>query len=184
MKKPGWFSFFLGLLAIPAIRRIGYFTYWDVDRLKNWLRDVTDVVGLTQDRRGFLGIQDEIQRACDWEELWSGVVKAVEYMDFDRSEMRIQGQERSWVWTGEGRTSNPAECNGCLLRIELPILIDAKSNPRYKAIHVGSICLLKDVRENPISHNALRRAEHLRRSVVRAIENQGRPQGAAPQARG
>jgi len=92
-EQAGLFLIVLGIGAIFFIRKLGYFEYFALDKIYGWLRDVTDVSGLSHERRTFLSIQMEMASAGDLEGLWEHTVAGMEMLRFDVGEMRIDRQE-------------------------------------------------------------------------------------------
>ncbi len=89
--------------AFIIVRKLGYLEYFAVDKLYGWLRDLSDEAGLTRDRRSFLSLQIEMDRAQSMEELWSSICRALEMMRFDRGELHLCGYGGS----PSGTSKNP-----------------------------------------------------------------------------
>jgi UDP-GlcNAc:undecaprenyl-phosphate GlcNAc-1-phosphate transferase len=91
----------LGAGALVVVRKLGYLEYFAADKLFGWLRDVSDVAGITRDRRSFLSLQIEITHAQTLEELWANVCRALEIMHFDRAELHLlekkRGEPGEWI---------------------------------------------------------------------------------------
>jgi len=171
----------IGMAIIFGIRKLGYLEYLAMDKIYGWLKDITDDAGITRDRRSFLNLQMEIEQSKNTEELWDNICKALERLKFDMSEMHLDGnfkRENSetgnvcienfahyteFVWTRNGFDRNKDVCNECLMKLELPLL-----NNGSKAL--GTLWLIKNLRQDSISHYTLRRVEHLRRTVMVALK--------------
>ncbi len=96
----------LGAGALIIVRKLGYLEYFAVDKLYGWLRDVSDEAGLTQDRRSFLNVKIEIDKARNLEALWAHTCRALEIMHFDRGELHINdAQEHRATDPSSGRTN-------------------------------------------------------------------------------
>jgi len=85
----------LGAGALIIVRKLGYLEHFAVDKLYGWLKDVSDVAGLTHDRRSFLSLEIEIGNARNLEALWGNVCRALEIMHFDRGELRLLEKEKN-----------------------------------------------------------------------------------------
>ncbi|MHB8158588.1 MAG: hypothetical protein ACYDEQ_14590, partial [Desulfocucumaceae bacterium] len=79
----------LGVGVFIIVRKLGYLEYLAVDKIYGWFKDLSDEAGLTKDRRSFLSIQIEMDRARSIEELWDYICRALEVMKFDRGELHI-----------------------------------------------------------------------------------------------
>jgi UDP-GlcNAc:undecaprenyl-phosphate GlcNAc-1-phosphate transferase len=81
----------LGAGAVLVVRKLGYLEYFAADKLFGWLKDVSDVTGFSRDRRSFLNLQMEIERAESPDDLWIKLCLALELMRFDRAELHLNG---------------------------------------------------------------------------------------------
>lgn len=79
----------LWVLIFFGIRKLSYMEYLTMDKFIGWLRDLTDVAGISQKRRSFLSLQLEINKVRSMEDLWEKVSEAVEILKFDRAELRM-----------------------------------------------------------------------------------------------
>jgi UDP-GlcNAc:undecaprenyl-phosphate GlcNAc-1-phosphate transferase len=158
----------LGVCMIVGIRKLGYMEYLAVDKMMGYVQDVTDVMGLSKDRRTFLNRQVAIGEAADIEQLWDRITDALELLRIDRAEIRFDGvccsagEDNSYSWQGRATAdvlgSYP---ENRFLSINLPLADEQNS--------YGTLYLAKDVIIDPITHYTLRRVEHLRRSIVRKL---------------
>ncbi len=173
----------LGVCVIAGIRKLGYLEYLAVDKMMGYVQDVTDVMGLSKDRRTFLERQIAIGEAANIAQLWDRIVDALELLRIDRAEIRFDGvccahgEHNSYCWQRHATTDvfGPSEENS-FLSINLPLVDEHKS--------YGTLYVAKDVIIDPISHYTLRRVEHLRRSIVRKLivfNGRGKVGGLAPQ---
>jgi hypothetical protein len=90
----GLFFVIVGAGAVILVRKLGYVGYFALDKVYGWFRDVSDVAGLTQERRTFLSLQLDVDKAKTMDELWEDVCKAMEMLHFDRAELRLwKGRE-------------------------------------------------------------------------------------------
>jgi len=85
----GLFFVIIGAAALIVVRKLGYVGYFALDKVYGWFRDVSDVAGLTQERRTFLSLQLDVDKAKTMDELWDDVCKAMEMLQFDRAELRL-----------------------------------------------------------------------------------------------
>lgn len=189
----------LGAGALIIVRKLGYIEYFAVDKLYGWLRDISEASGLSRDRRSFLSLQIEMDRSRSMEELWENICMALDRMQFDRGEMHFfnststsaaerasayDGRDRrkgmqnhdsngTWViqekngsgyvrvWVrGHHRRREDIQSNG-MLRVEIPL---GAGNPA-----ASKLVLIKDLTQEPVHPNTLRRIEYLRRSVTGAM---------------
>ncbi|MFZ2447556.1 MAG: MraY family glycosyltransferase [Syntrophobacteraceae bacterium] len=160
----------LGISIAVGIKKLGYLEYLAVDKVIGYLQDVTDVMGLSKDRRTFLNCQVAINEAINIDQLWERVTDALELLKIDQADIKFDGiclgagmnNYRNWC----GREIINGVLGPCqenrLLSISLPLADDKKS--------YGNLHLEKDLMLDPISHYTLRRIEHLRRTVVRKLK--------------
>jgi UDP-GlcNAc:undecaprenyl-phosphate GlcNAc-1-phosphate transferase len=178
-EQAGLFLILLGAGAVIFTQKLGYFGYLAYDKIYGWFRDVSDVAGLTRDRRSFLNVQIDISASKSAEELWSNVGRAMDMLNFDKGILTIYGNSdpavdsnsdisekaqssMQFTWTSDGYKPWAQEDRNDLLKLELPLLDSAQKN-------IGTLFIEKDVRRDPISHYTLRRIEHLRRTLTAAL---------------
>lgn len=88
-RRAGLFLIIVGVAAIVFIRKLGYFEYLGSDKLLGWFRDITDVAGLSHDRRSFLGLQIEISHSRTVEEMWQNVCQALAFLGLDKADFHL-----------------------------------------------------------------------------------------------
>jgi len=181
-------------LALVFVRKLGYFDYFATDKIIGWFKDVSDVTGLTHERRSFLNLQIEISKSADLDELWQNICRALQMLDFDMSEAHLK-----WSANGHGKTAggaqppasrgaggglSPSQGNATvgLQTFHLTWTIDG-FDPVQDVCRecllklelplvaqgraaMGSLWLIKDLRRSTLSHYTLRRVEHLRRTIT------------------
>ncbi|OQX09282.1 MAG: hypothetical protein BWK76_22515 [Desulfobulbaceae bacterium A2] len=67
-------------------------------------------------------------------------------------------------WQRPGFEASIDTCSRCLYRLELPLV------ESHDTVSYGTLVLIKDGQQGPLSLYSLKRIEHLRRSVVRAMD--------------
>jgi UDP-GlcNAc:undecaprenyl-phosphate GlcNAc-1-phosphate transferase len=180
----GVFLLVVGAALVLLVRKAGYCSYFAVDKILGWLRDVSDDTGLARGRRSFLHHQIEISQALDIGELWTRMTEALEHLRFDLAEMVLSGDGAGscrlaphppevaaadgppvFRWRREGALVSDREllCSPAVMKLELPLLTKA-GQP------LGALWLVKDVAQDPINEFTLRRVENLRRTVTAALE--------------
>ncbi len=75
--------FVFGITVISAIRKLGYADYFGLGNIQDWLKDISDELGISRDRRNFLNFQVDIYHSCDVKTLWVNICKALEKLGFD-----------------------------------------------------------------------------------------------------
>lgn len=177
----------LGGGLILFVRKAGYFSYFAMDKIFGWIRDISDVAGMSHDRRTFLNLQIEIAQSRSLEELWTATRLALERLRFDLAELEITQdtahacrldasprpesptREESdglvFEWSRKGLESDKRDylCRKSLLKLELPLM-------SKEGRSLGSLWLVKDLTDDPQTDFTLRRVEHLRRSVISTLE--------------
>jgi len=161
-EQAGLFLVLIGAAAIMFIRKLGYLDYVATEKILGWIQDMSDVSGISKDRRTFLNLQMNVANSQGKEDFWTNVCGALNRLTFDHAEMihQADGNEK-WVfcWSRDNFDVCTDVCRECLLKLELPLIDDAGNDH-------GTLWLVKDMRKNPISHYTLRRIEHLRRTIV------------------
>ena len=185
--------FVFGITVISAIRKLGYADYFGLGNIQDWLKDISDELGISRDRRNFLNFQVDIYHSCDVKTLWVNICKALEKLGFDMAEMYLEKKiiwqnlrkalekmgfetselpvmlivkddaENKMVWKRDGFNMNYDVCKECMLKVELPLMGNNGQS-------FGSIWLIKDVRRDAINHSTLRRVEYLRRTVLSSLQ--------------
>jgi UDP-GlcNAc:undecaprenyl-phosphate GlcNAc-1-phosphate transferase len=111
----GLFLVIMGVGALVLVRKTGYLGYLALDKFYGWFRDVTDVAGVSRERRTFLALQIEAGKSRTLEELWAHVGEALEMLKFDRAELHLKnGEERAAPLfpNDENRGLTPIAFNG------------------------------------------------------------------------
>ena len=91
--------------------------------------------------------------------------------EVDSGEIRLAKEIRAkkydnitlWGWSREGFDRYKDFVKDCLMKLELPLINGENKN-------FGTLWIIKDLRRDSISHYTLRRVEHLRRSLIGAME--------------
>jgi UDP-GlcNAc:undecaprenyl-phosphate GlcNAc-1-phosphate transferase len=177
--RAGLVLLLLGVIAVLAIRKLGYLEYLAAEKFLGWFQDLSDELGLRRDRRTFLGRQVEIYQSRSMEEMWERVAGTARNLGMDFVELK--------VWDGEGvltfrrgavegagleegklRGFDPARA----MYISLPLSARGR--------RLGVMCLAKDISEGPLPRHALRRIEQLRRTVGDTLLKLTGGEGAGP----
>lgn len=182
----GLFILLLGGALILFVRKAGYFSFFALDKIAGWIRDISDEAGVSHGRRTFLNLQIEISQSAGLPEMWENVCEALDQLGFDLGEMTLDGMPSA----GRARPSPPEACHlgecfewtrpdldrdrrgylsqHSLFKIELPLM-------DRSGAHMGTLWLVKNLAGEPLSDFTLRRVEQLRRTVVSTLERlQGR----------
>lgn len=181
--------FAVGLLACIGISKLGYFQHYDKAAILPWLNEISYEAGISRERRSFFDVQTKINSSTTVPELWENVSKALVMMEFVSSAvylpqskaLRLVGQEGTinrrktpalfstvtmrktapdWHW--ENPEIELDEHNRSLLRLEMEM-----HDEKHKSL--GTLVMIKDQRLSPVGHYTLKRVEHLRRSIVKAL---------------
>lgn len=179
-EKAGLFLLVVAVACFMMIRKMGYFERFAPKNLHAWWKDISDDAYFSRDRRSFLDVQIDLSRAITANEIWRHTGRALEKLSFDYAEMKVEkglrpggsgegactlkGMEESqFFWARNGFDRYDHICEACLFKMELPLLAAETG-----AI-LGTLWLVKDLKQDPIGHYTLRRVEHLRRSIVDAM---------------
>ncbi|MHC1791528.1 glycosyltransferase family 4 protein [Solidesulfovibrio sp.] len=180
----GVFLLVVGGALVLLVRKAGYCSYFAVDKILGWLRDMSDDAGIARGRRTFLHHQIEISQARDVAELWTRMTEALEHLRFDLAEMVLSDAGAGacriapdlpdaagisgapvFRWRRQGAAGSDREllCSPAVMKLELP-LISRSGRP------LGALWLVKDVQADALNEFTLRRVENLRRTVTAALE--------------
>ena len=159
----------VGVTMIFGIRKLGYLSYLSVGRMIRWVGDVSDELGINQDRRRFLGCQIEISQSTDMDEFWLKVVSAVQLMELDYLELKLEPK----VYTS--RASKTYHWNSGKRKMKLSSLDPNKT--MYTSLPLedgndkfGALILAKKIdASSEHSNHTLQRIEHLRRTVTETL---------------
>lgn len=162
--RAGVLLLLLGLTAILAIRKLGYLEYLAAEKFLGWFEDLSDEMGFKRDRRSFLAKQVEIYQSNSFEQMWERVLGAAEHLGMDFVEMKVfdgadpLSHRQVCLWEAkQGQDPSERFDPSKAMFISLPL---GQKEPK-----LGLICLAKDLSGKPLPRHALRRIEHLRRTV-------------------
>lgn len=177
--------FFLG-------RVIGLQLFFTPRKIGGWLHEVSDVSGLTRERRSFLSHQLAMAEARTADEMWDVLCGALESLGVDFAELVLytepiiaendlrletivepetggptsQPQSVSYTWNKNGREFNHRFNDQGLLKMEQPLLQCRDDHVCY----YGVLILVKDLHDHSSGHYMLTRIEHLRRNLNSVLE--------------
>ncbi len=83
-----------GVGALTMARKMGYLEYLAFDKFYSWFRDMSDMAGLSRERRTFLSRQMEADKTHTIEEMWAHIGEAMEMLKFDRAEFHLKNRDR------------------------------------------------------------------------------------------
>lgn len=178
----------VGSGVIFAGRSIGLRVFAGSGRVGDWLHEVSDVTGLTHERRSFLNHQLAISNAATIDELWVELCRALAALDMNAAELVLYArplrsppapQEESsgnpgehllssvsYTWKKQDQPSSAWLNDKGLMKIEQPLLSYDGTDVRY----FGKLILVKDLHGQSASHFMLTRIEHLRCALITALE--------------
>lgn len=188
----------LGIFILFCIASLGYFRHYDIRAVIPWLNGIGDEVGLSRDRRSFFDIQLKIGASETMPDLGRHMGTAMEMLGFMTCALYLQKAQprKRWHYTvplksGDERRKTPAlhatvamrqkppnwlwcspteeldQHNRSLFRVEMDLQND-------DGVTFGTLLLVKNQAVSPVSHYTLKRVEHLKRSVVKALERMSR----------
>ena len=175
----------VGAAVILGIRRLGYLEYLTVDKFGGWIRDLSDDMGVSRDRRTFLSWQVALAAASGIDQLWEQMVATAQFLGLDYIELKLDsacngnGPARRVCLLGAARDRiDPSALDSeRVLRLSIPL--DDGSRP------FGCLVLAKDTRGAALSPYTFSRIEHLRRTVTECvIKLTGNGLGTVPAADG
>ena len=92
-EQAGLILILMGVGVFLAIRKLGYFDPFHLNKISGWVRDLTDETGLSHERRSFLNVQMEMGSSKDLEGLWKNTIQGVSMLDMDVAEMALEGPD-------------------------------------------------------------------------------------------
>ena len=151
----------MGLAAFFGVRKLGYMEYMAFDKIRGWMRDVTDEMGLMRDRRTFLGRQVAITTSRDLPELGKAISDACDHLDADRLEITLNGPfdyHYTHYRTDEDLSLLDHDQD---LVVRVPLGTETAS--------YGKLIIMICLQNKPIKPYILRRIEQLRRAVITCL---------------
>jgi UDP-GlcNAc:undecaprenyl-phosphate GlcNAc-1-phosphate transferase len=152
---------------IFLVRKLGYLEYLAFDKFYGWFQDMTDVAGISKQRRSFLSMQISINKSSDMDQLWENVVDSLKLLRFNAARLLLaNGKTLEWIadadeHAGSAGTGSPdSGDDDRMLRLEIPLEENGHD------IFLGKLVLTKDLKQTPIKPYTIRRVEHLRRTLI------------------
>jgi len=193
------FLVIVGMFMIIGLRKLGYLSYFSRDRIIRWVGDISDEMGLSHDRRSFLGLQVEASKSKNLDELWFYITRAAQILEFDIATLYLYGDADK---TGsKSPPASPNEGHGtdrwkidssahsvCMHESSIELEWTNPSFDRRNGFNsrslmklelplqingdtcLGTLVLFKDIRIGSFGYNILRRVEHLRRTIISTLE--------------
>lgn len=172
VRGKGYEGLLFGVLLfglIFLVRKLGYLEYLAFDKFYGWFLDMTDVAGISHERRSFISVQMMMIRSQNMDELWESLISAVKMIKFDCVELHLE-PDISLCWEkseesdsiNSGTTLPPKreiDSSDGLMRVEIP-LCNGTSGV------TGKLILLKDIKKEPLKPYTIRRIENLRRTLI------------------
>lgn len=173
-------GFFLVVIALVLgfiVRKIGYFEYLTSEKLLGWLHDITDVVGLTKERRSFLNLQIDLSQANTVDDLWERTTRILHFIGMDTAELYWEPAEcqkiyeetkdsltinHHWTWDRDELIRADSAHSFSILQINLPLL-DEDSRP------FGMLRLSKNLQKDDVDFYTFRRIEYLRKGFTQTF---------------
>jgi UDP-GlcNAc:undecaprenyl-phosphate GlcNAc-1-phosphate transferase len=168
-------------------RYVGLRLFVEPGTIGGWLREVSDVTGMTHERRSFLNHQVAVSRSNSEEELWQAICNALEALEIDMAQLILYSGSCSFRL--EETQRNAAPDNRCqvettrtwqrhedvndtwlyregLFKLELPLLNEDQKPSRL----YGTLIIVKDIQQQNSGYYMLTRIEHLRRVINSALK--------------
>ena len=160
----------LGGCTFVFIHKLGYLSHLDGERLATWFRDIGYVTGASSARRRFLRLQLDISDSDNEQEIWDNLCAAIRPLNIDYAEMNwktANGESVAQSWAKEGFDADRHITREHLLKLELPLVDETGGS-------YGTLWLIKDIGNKPVSQHTLFRIEQLRRTVGKTLKKIGR----------
>lgn len=177
----------VGSGVIMLGRYVGIRLFVGHGKIGGWLREVSDVAGISHERRSFLNHQVAITNSITLDELWKTICGALEALEIDMAELIVY--RNGCAFNSEEAPQKLARKNPCqvettktwqrheyiddswlyregLFKLELPLLKNDQTQPQL----CGILILIKDIQQKNAGFYMLTRIEHLRRAINSALE--------------
>ena len=155
---------FLLFGMIFLVRKLGYMEYLAYDKFYGWFQDMTDVAGISNDRRSFLAVQIAIGKSLSMDELWENVIESLRMLKFKRAQLALVAEPvREWR-DDDGMPEKEAQGSNDLFKIEIPLRDNGDKD------FLGKLTMAKDLRQEALQPYTIRRIEHLRRTLIPNIK--------------
>lgn len=157
----------LAACAFLFIGKLGYLDSFNNERIFKWLQDIGYVAGLSNKRRKFLYLQNNIFRSNSKDELWQNITVAIEWMNFDYAEMKQKtpgGRTVIHQWSSSDFDFGSIANKEHLMKLELP-LVDNGGDDH------GTLLLVRDTQKKAISQFTFMRIEQLRRTIESRVKS-------------
>jgi len=188
----------VGAITIFGIRKLGYFNYLNGDRIKQWAGDISDEIGLSRERRYFLGLQADTSNSKSIDELWQHIIRSALMLGFDMAALCLNDRTVD-IASGNPPENSVEPCGLDSNRIDSVISSSCMRanppelewiNPSFVKENgtwshylmklelpllvsddknFGTLVLCKDLRVNTLNQHVLKRVEHLIQSINSAL---------------
>jgi UDP-GlcNAc:undecaprenyl-phosphate GlcNAc-1-phosphate transferase len=159
---------------IFLVRKLGYLEYLAFDKCYGWFQDMTDMAGISRNRRSFLSMQIAVSKSQNMDELWEFVVEALKMLKFNQAQLYVAAEPvREWRMeedndfskskTADSENKEIDDSDG-LLKIEIPLKENGDVN------FIGKLILIKDLKLEHLQPYTIRRMESLRRTLIPNIK--------------
>ncbi|MGA1866915.1 MAG: MraY family glycosyltransferase [bacterium] len=160
----------VSIIIIIMIRKLGYIEYFSKEKLRDWLRGISDETGISRDRRHFLRKQVAISESKNIYQFWSSLISAGEEIDLCAISLSFHTDSfcchslPSLEW--ENKISVEGERNKIADNHYLYVEFSIVSNGKY----YGLLRFRKYFGKNGNDRNVLKRIECLRQNVTMSLE--------------
>ena len=194
-ERVGFFLIALGVRAVFFVRKLGYFSYFNVGKVLGWIKDLGDEAGISLERRSFLNLQMEIKESEHFEELWYNITRAAKMLEFEKAELYLNKPSKGdKAWTKPAMVDPGDQNDRRNIRFSKASVIMRKddadkkwASPYFEEVadrasrrlfrvelplvtlknrFFGTLVLTKDLKVNTLGHYTLKRVEHLRRVIT------------------
>ncbi len=189
----------VGAITILGIRKLGYLNYLNGERIIRWAGNISDEMGLSRERRYFMGLQADTSNSKNMDELWQHIIRSALMLGFDMAalwrndhDVDTASENRPKVSGKHGgldRRGIRSIMSSICMRRSFPELewanpLFVRENGTWSHYlmklelpllingdkNFGTLVLCKDLRVNTLNQHVLKRVEHLTRSITSALE--------------
>jgi UDP-GlcNAc:undecaprenyl-phosphate GlcNAc-1-phosphate transferase len=173
LRGKGLEGIFLGVLLFGMlflVSKLGYVEYLAFDKFYGWFQDITDVAGISQNRRSFLSLQIAAGKSQNMDELWENLLEALDVLKFNEAQLHLPNEPvREWKMADDnhlleskstGADNKEVNAADSLFRVEIPLRDNGDED------FLGKLILVKDLSRSHLQPYTIRRVEHLRRTLI------------------
>ncbi len=153
------------IISLLIYRVFGYHKIIKRQNIFHWAYETLDSIGLTRSRRSFWGVQIDIDRSKNLNDLWSNIVIGINTLGLHHAALHLDCKKAShnWRWSSTNyEQASKDSCDTPIFRVELPLLDNSGQ-------HIGLLYLEKDLAIEILPPYIFRRIENLWYNIEQTV---------------